>query len=59
MRNAGHVGVQPPDAPGFQDRAGGGEQAYSTLWVVLLAGDGRQDFEVIGGACFVAGLGRE
>jgi hypothetical protein len=57
-RNTGHEGVQPAAAPGVQDRAGGSEQADGTLRVVLLCGDGGQDLEVVGGAGFVADLGR-
>jgi hypothetical protein len=55
-RDPWHEGARPAAAAGVQDRAGGGEQADGSLRVVLLCGDGRQDFEV-GGAGFVAGLG--
>lgn len=54
-----HVGVQPAAAFGFPERAGGGEQPHGTLRVVSLPGDGRQSLEVVGGVCFVSGLGRE
>jgi hypothetical protein len=40
-------------------RAGGGEEADGALRVVLLVGDGRQGLGVVGGACFVSGLGRD
>ncbi len=59
VRDARHEGVQPAASPGVQDRAGGSEQAYGTLRVVLLSGDARQDLEIVGGAGFVAGLGRQ
>jgi hypothetical protein len=59
VREARHEGVQPAAAAGVKDQAGGGEQAYSTLRVVLLSGEGRQDLEIVGGAGFVAGLGRQ
>ena len=59
VRGAWHVGVQPAAATGFQLRARGEEQAHGTVRVVLLAGDGRQGLEIVGGACFVSGLGRD
>ena len=59
VRGAWHVGVQPAAAVGLQLRARGGEQADGALRVVLLAGDGRQGLEVVGGACLVSGLGRD
>src|ERR1700722_14814680 len=59
VRGARHVGAQPAAAIGFQLRAGGGEQADSALRVVLLGGDGGEGFEVVGGAGFVPGFGRE
>ena len=51
--------MQPAAAIGFQLRAGGGEQADSALRVVLLCGDGGEGLEVVGGAGFVPGFGRE
>jgi hypothetical protein len=51
--------VQPAAAARFQDRAGGGEQAHGSPRVALLHGDGRQDLEIVGGAGFVSGLGRQ
>jgi hypothetical protein len=59
VRGAWHISVQPAAAAGFQLGARGGEQAHGTLRVVLLAGDGRQGLEVVGGACLVSGLGRD
>ena len=59
MRDTWHERVQPAAALGFQERAGGGEQPRGTLRVILLPCDGRQSLEVVGGACFVSGLGRE
>lgn len=42
---------------GWQITANRGERASGTQRVVLLFGDGRQDFGVVGGAGFVSGLG--
>ena len=59
MRDTRHGCVQPAAAFGFQERACGGEQPDGALRVVLLSGDGREALEVVGGACFVSGLGRQ
>jgi hypothetical protein len=54
VRDARYEGVQPAATAGGQDRAGGSEQAYGPLRVVLLCGDARQDLEIVGGAGFVS-----
>jgi len=59
VRDTWHDCVQPAAAFGFQERACGGEQPDGALRVVLLPGDGCEALEVIGGACFVSGFGRQ
>jgi hypothetical protein len=59
VRDTWHDCVQPAAAFGFQERACGGEQPDGALRVVLLSGDGREALEVVGGGCFVSGLGRQ
>ena len=51
--------MQPAAATAFQHRTGGREQPDGALRVVLQAGHRCHAFEVVGGAGFVSGLGRQ
>ena len=59
VRGARDECVQPAAALGFQERAGGGEQAHGALRVVRQAGHRGQGLEVVRGTRLVSCLGRQ